>query len=272
MKEIACEPVPWPRAESKYNPGWRTFNLLITLVLRDFQVRYAQSVLGWAWAILQPLALMLTFTFLQRFLHINTGGVPYPIFVLAALLPWSFFSTAVTQASHSLVSNTNLIKKVHLPRALFPAAAVVTALVDFLVSLLLLFSLLLYYHQPLSAKLLMLPLLLVPTLLFALGLGLLTSGLMVFARDLRFALPFILQLAMYVSPVLYSAQAVPEKYQTYFRLNPVVPTIEGFRAVILHNQWPDMAGFFQAALMTVFLLFIFYWGFRKSEKVFADII
>jgi lipopolysaccharide transport system permease protein len=253
---------------------WAYRELLYFLTWRDVKVRYKQTSLGIAWAILQPFLTMLIFTlFFGKLAGIEkqTGGIPYPIFAYAGLLPWTFFSNALTNSGNSLVGSSNLITKVYFPRMIIPGAAVGAGLVDFGVAFLILAALMIYYGVALTWSILLLPALVVLTALLALGMGMWLSALNVKYRDVRFALPFLIQLWMFVSPIIYPTNFLPERYRWLLLLNPLTGIIEGFRSALFGKPVNWMALGISAAITLVVLVYSAY-SFRRMEKTFADII
>lgn len=248
---------------------WAYRELLYFLTWRDVKVRYKQTLLGAAWALLQPLLLMLIFTFFfARLAGIDSGTVPYPLFAYAGLLPWTFFANAVANGGNSLVGSTNLITKVYFPRMFIPAAAVGAGLVDFAIAFGLLVVLLIYYGVELHAGLALLPVLVVLTTLLALGVGMLMSAFNVKYRDVRYALPFMIQVWMFASPVIY---AVPDKWRWLLSLNPMTGIIEGFRAALFGQPLNGLTLGLSAAI-TLVLLVCSAFVFTRMEKSFADVI
>ena len=261
----------FPRIDLRELHAYR--GLLFFLVWRDIKVRYAQTVLGAAWAILQPVLTTLVFTLVfGRLARIPSDGVPYPVFALAGLVPWTYFSTALTGSSNSLISNTNLITKVYFPRLVIPVAPVLAGLVDFVVTLaVLLLVMLAYGRVPSAAALVVLPLLVLAMMLTAAGIGCWLSALNIQYRDVRYLVPFLLQVWMYASPIVYPASLVPPRYRLVYALNPMVGVVEGFRAALLGTRgvaWPVLAVSLGvgAALLASGALY-----FRKTERVFADV-
>lgn len=251
---------------------WYFRELLYFLTLRDIKVRYKQTLMGLAWVIIQPLTTMLIFTLVfNRFVRLDAGALPYPLFALSGLLLWLFFANAVTNSTNSLVSNANLITKVYFPRLFIPAAAVGAGLVDLGVSFLLLVALVFYYGVTLTLNLLLLPLFILLMTLLALGVGLLSAALTVKYRDLRHALPFIIQLWMFASPVIYPASIVPRRWQWLLTINPVAGIIEGFRASLTGQpfNWPHLS---VAAAISLTLLVFSVYVFRRFEDTFADVV
>jgi len=251
---------------------WDRRELVYILARRDISVRYKQTVLGAAWAILQPVLTMLVFTILfGKIAKMPSDGVPYPIFAYAGLLPWTFFSNAVTNSSNSLVGSANLISKVYFPRMVIPAAAVGAGLVDFAIASAVLFAMMLYYAiWPSLAMLMLLPLV-VLLLVTALAAGLWLSALNVKYRDVRYAVPFLIQIGMFLTPVVYPVGVIPLKWRWLLSLNPVSGAIEGFRSSLLHLpfHWSTLA---LSVLITTALLFVAAFSFKSMEREFADII
>lgn len=254
---------------------WAYRELLLFLTWRDVKVRYKQTVLGVLWVIIQPLVMMLIFTlFFGRLagLEQRTGGIPYPIFAFAGLLPWTFFANAVTNSSNSLVGSTHLITKIYFPRLIIPAAAVGAALVDFALAFVILAALMIYYGVAVTWTILLLPALVALVALFSLGVGVILSALNVKYRDVRHALPFVVQIWMFVSPVIYPTTMAPEKWRWALGLNPMTGIIEGFRAALLGRAPVDWSLLAISALVTLVLLICSAFAFRRMEKSFADVI
>ena len=216
------------------------FHLLFALVERDFKAQYRRSMLGPLWAVLQPLMYMVIFTFLRSVLDIQTNGVPYVIFSFSALVPWTFFANAITRATPSVYINGPIVKKMRVQAELFPLAAVILSLLDFLISFLILLAMMAWFATPLTAALLWLPVLILNAALLALGLGLGSASFGTFRRDIIFAIPFVLQFLMLATPIIYPLSKVPAHLHTLVALNPMVGVIEGFRAVIIHGAAPDL--------------------------------
>lgn len=253
---------------------WSYRELLGFLAWRDVKIRYKQTALGAVWAILQPLLAMVVFSvFFGRFagLENRTGGAPYPIYVYAGLLPWTFFANAINAGSSSLVGSANLITKVYFPRLIVPLSAVGAGLVDLGISFLVLLGLMAYYGTALSVQLLLVPLLLAGTLLAATGMGSLLAALTVSYRDFRYVVPFMIQLWMFATPVIYPSSLVPERWRTLLALNPMAGLIDGFRAAFLGG--PVDGAHVAISLGVAVLLFLagtLY--FQKVERGFADVI
>ena len=251
---------------------WTYRELIYFLIWRDVKIRYKQTALGAAWAIIQPVFTMLIFTLIfGRVAGIRSDGIPYPVFAYAALLPWTFFANAVTASGNSLVGSSHLITKVYFPRVLIPAAAVGAGFVDFAVAFVMLIPLMFYYHIRLTLNILLLPIPTILTLLLALGLGMWLSALNVKYRDVRFAVPFMMQIWMFLSPIAYPSSVVPERLQLLYSLNPFTGIVEGFRSVLLGRpfKWVPLG---ISAAITFGLLIYSSFKFRKMEKSFADII
>ena len=251
---------------------WAYRELLFFLTWRDVKVRYKQTALGAAWAVLQPLFMMIIFTiFFGRLAGVASAGIPYPLFALAGLVPWTFFANAITASGNSLVGSANLITKVYFPRLIVPAAAMLAGLVDFLLAFLILVAMMFYYRVTLTVQILFLPVLILLTALFSLGVGTWMSALNVKYRDVRFALPFLIQLWLFVSSVILPSTSVPQKWRWLLMLNPMSGIIEGYRAALfgLPFDWPALG--IASALTIVVLLYAIY-AFGRVERSFADII
>jgi lipopolysaccharide transport system permease protein len=251
---------------------WAHRELLYFLTWRDIKIRYKQTALGALWAIIQPLFPMLIFTlFFGRLAKMPSDGIPYSIFAYSALLPWTYFASAVGNSASSIVGSSNLITKVYFPRMIIPAASILAALLDFLIAFSLLAVLMAWHRQPVHLSILMLlPLVALLTLL-ALGIGLLFAGLTVKYRDIRFALPFLVQIWMFATPVIYPASLVPEKWRWALALNPMTGIVEGFRSALFDR--PFAWGFLlYSAVFGVSILIYSAYSFRRMERVFADLI
>ena len=251
---------------------WAYRELLYFLTWRDIKVRYKQTALGAAWAIIQPLATMLLFTLVfNRLAGLDTGGVPYPLFAYMGLLIWMFFANAVMNSTNSLINNTNLITKVYFPRAFIPAAAVAAGVVDLVIAAIILVGLLVYYGVTPGSGIALLPLFLLLSVMLALAVGMLISALTVKYRDLRHALPFLIQFWMFASPVIYPSNLVPGRLRPLLALNPLTGIIEGFRASLTGGTF-DRTTTLLAVLVTTFVLAISFYLFRRIEETFADLI
>lgn len=251
---------------------WSYRELLYFLTWRDIKVRYKQTVMGASWVILQPLFTMILFTvFFNKFVGVKSGSTPYPLFAYSGLLLWIFFSNAVVNSAASLISNTNLITKVYFPRMFIPAASVGAGLVDLAIASVILLGLGLYYGIGLSLRLALLPLFIILATLLALGVGLLASGLTVKYRDLRHALPFIMQFWLFASPVIYPSTIVPDKWRWVLLVNPFSGIVEGFRSAVIGTAF-DWLAIAVSTGITLFLLAVSVYIFRRAEDTFADLI
>ena len=253
---------------------WRYRELFFFLAWRDIAVRYKQTTIGVAWAMLRPLLTMVVFTFVfGRLGNFPSGGTPYPILVFAAILPWQFFSNAFTDAGNSLISNSGMISKVYFPRLIIPTSAVIVSLVDFLFSGLIMAGLMLWYGFSPNGKILVLPLLVLVVFLAAMGPGLWTAALNVKYRDVRYIVPFVVQLGLYLSPVGFSSEVIPGRWRLLYSINPMVGVIDGFRWALLGNEspiyWP---GFVLSLLLVVLVLVTGTLYFKRTERLFADVI
>ncbi len=251
---------------------WAYRELLFFLTWRDVKVRYKQTALGAAWAILQPLFMMIIFTiFFGRLAGVASSGIPYPLFALAGLVPWTFFANAITASGNSLVGSANLITKVYFPRLIVPAAAMLAGLVDFLLAFMLLVLLMVYYRVTPTVQILFLPVLILLTALFSLGVGTWMSALNVKYRDVRFALPFLIQLWLFVSSVILPSTSVPQKWRWLLMLNPMSGIIEGYRAALFGLPF-DWTALGIASVLTIVVLLYAIYAFGRVERSFADII
>lgn len=245
--------------------------LLFFLVWRDVKIRYKQTVLGAAWAVLQPLTTMIIFSIIfGRLAGIRSEDVPYPVFVFAGLIPWIFFSGGVTQAGHSLISQQQLLTKIYFPRLFIPTAAVGALLVDLMITLGIYACLLAGYRVAPSWQVVFLPPIILLTVLATLGLGYFLAALTVVYRDFRYVVPFMVQILMYASPVIYPASLLPRRLHAVFALNPMFGIIESYRSAILGTPW-DLGALASSALSTLALFVFGLYYFRKTERRFADI-
>jgi lipopolysaccharide transport system permease protein len=249
--------------------------LFYFLAWRDILVRYKQTVIGVAWALLRPFITILVFTFIfNRVARLHSpGSVPYSLMVLAAMLPWQFFSTSLTESSNSLLGNVNLICKVYFPRLIVPAGAVITSFVDFVLTLALLAAMMVWYQFWPDWRALTLPFFVVLALASAMGAGLWLCALNVEYRDFRYIIPFIVQFGLYLSPVGFSSEVVPAKWHLLYSLNPMVGVIDGFRWALLRGQSRLSTSALLASLVISLILCVSgIWYFRRMEKTFADTI
>jgi lipopolysaccharide transport system permease protein len=256
---------------------WDYRELIYFLTWRDIKVRYKQTLLGFAWVVLQPVINMVVFTILfGGLLNVPTGGVPYPIFSFAALLPWTYFATSLSRSSTTLVGSANLISKVYFPRMVIPISGVLSGFVDFAISLVILIVMMLIYKVIPTWNLLLLPLFLILAMLTALGFGLWLSALNVRFRDINHLVPFIIEIWKYATPVIYSSTLIPEKFRFLLGLNPLTGVVEGFRWAILGQQYVETFNpgplFVISILITLVILISGIIFFRNTERTFADII
>ncbi|MDP3620172.1 MAG: ABC transporter permease [Ramlibacter sp.] len=254
---------------------WHYRELFYVLAWRDIAVRYKQTIIGLAWALIRPLLTMVVFTIVFGKLAKlpSEGAAPYALLVFAALLPWQFFSSALTESSGSLVSNSNLISKVYFPRLIVPTAAVVVSFIDLLISFIILVGLMLWYQFAPGWQILTLPLFVAMAFVASLGPGLWITSLNVKYRDFRYIIPFIVQFGLYVSPVGFSSSVVPQQWRLMYSLNPMVGVIDGFRWAILGGQTNIyMPGFLASWGVIIFFLWLGIRQFRRMEKSFADLI
>lgn len=246
--------------------------LLRALVVRDVTSRYRRSSLGMWWAFLQPLILMLLFNMLKGFVNIPSDGIPYVLFSYSGLVPWTFFTNSVAACGPSIITNAEIIKKIALPREVFPLAAVTATLFDFVMSGFVMAILMIYFAVPVGWALLWLFPLIILMGLAAFSVGILIAGLGTFRKDFIFATPFLTQAWLFITPVIYPLSSVPEKWQAVYMLNPMVGVIEGFRSVLLKAQAPAFEPLILSVVMTMILLGISWPLFRKLSGYFADVL
>jgi lipopolysaccharide transport system permease protein len=252
---------------------WDYRELLYFLIWRDIKVRYKQTSLGAAWAIIQPFFTMLVFSlFFGRLGKMPSDGLPYPVFAYAALVPWTFFAQGLTQSSDSLVGSGNLIKKVYFPRLVIPLGAVSAGVVDFALAFLVLIAMMFYYHVTPTMNVIFLPLLLLLALITSLGVGLWLSALNVKYRDVKYVVPFVTQFWMLATPIAYSSSLLSEPWRTVYGLNPMVGVVEGFRWALLGINTAPGAMVWVSAIMSVLILVGGAFYFRRMEKTFADVV
>jgi lipopolysaccharide transport system permease protein len=254
---------------------WRYRELFRVLAWRDLAVRYKQTVIGVAWAVMRPFLTMVVFTVIfGRIAKLpSDGSAPYPLMVFAGMLPWTFFATGLSEASNSLISNANLISKVYFPRLIVPTATVVVAFVDFLITFAMLIVLMAWYRYAPGRQILVLPMFVALAFVASMGPALWITALNVKYRDFRFVIPFIVQFGLYVSPVGFSSNIVPEKWRLLYSLNPMVGVIDGFRWCILGGQSPlHLSGLGLGVVVAGFCLWMGIRRFRNTEKSFADLI
>lgn len=264
------------RTERQYwQDLWRYRELFYFLAWRDILVRYKQTIIGMAWALIRPFLTMIVFTIIfGKIAKLPTeGNAPYAIMVFAAMLPWQFFSNSLSGCSSSLITNANLVSKVYFPRLIVPTSAVVVSFVDFLISGIILLGLMAWYNFVPSWRIITLPLFIGIAFAASMGVGLWLASLNVQYRDFRYVVPFIIQFGLYISPVGFSSNVVPEQWRLLYSLNPMVGVIDGFRWAILGGESNlYLPGFLLSLALVGFLLFSGIWYFRKMERTFADVI
>lgn len=263
------------RSERQYwRDLWRYRELFYFLAWRDILVRYKQTAIGIAWALIRPFLTMVVFTVVfGNIAKLPSGGVPYPILVFAAMLPWQFFANSLSECSNSLITNANLISKVYFPRLIVPTSAVIVSFVDFMISGMILLGLMAWYNFVPSWRILTLPVFILIAFAAAIGAGLWFAALNVEYRDFRYVVPFIVQFGLYISPVGFSSSVVPPQWRLLYSLNPMVSVIDGFRWAILGGESKlDLPGFTLSLGIVTFLLVTGIWYFRKMERTFADVI
>lgn len=253
---------------------WRYRELFWFLALRDILVRYKQTVIGIVWAVIQPVLIMIVFTVIfGKVAKLPSNGIPYPILTFVALLPWLFFSDTLTQSSQSVVGNAGMISKIYFPRLVIPTSTVISGMVNFAISFVILIGLMFWYHVVPTANVFLLPMFFLLGVATALGAGLWLSALNVKYRDVKYVVPFIVRMGLFISPVGFLSSVVPEKYQLIYSLNPMVGVIDGFRWCLLGGKvvpyWP---GFWLSVFIVVVLLVTGAYYFRRMEKTFADVI
>lgn len=258
-----------------WNDLWKYRELFFFLAWRDILVRYKQTVIGLAWSLLRPFLTMVVFTIIfGNLANLPSGGVPYPILVFAAMLPWQFFSTSFSDASNSLIGNSNMLTKIYFPRMIIPASTVIVNLVDFFISFFILIGLMFWYHFIPPLTILVLPLFLLQAFFISMGSSLYVAAVNVKYRDFKYIVPFIVQFGLYISPVGFSSSVITEKkLRLIYSLNPMVGVIDGFRWSITGDDTQlYMPGLFLSLGVTIFLVFLGIWYFRKMERSFADLV
>ncbi|MEK7723714.1 MAG: ABC transporter permease [Acidobacteriota bacterium] len=251
---------------------WHYRDLLYILTARDIKVRYKQTILGAGWVIIQPLFTVLVFTlFFGKLAAMPSDDIPYPLFAFAGLLPWGFFSNAVTKSVTSLVTNSNLITKVYFPRMIIPVSSVIGGLLDFFIAFIFLTAMMIYFQIGFSLNLLMLPVLVLLMSVLALSLGMWLAGLNVKYRDVGQAIPFLIQIGFFLSPIIYPLSLVPERWRWIMALNPVTGLIEGFRSALFGKPFDWFSLIFSGVItLTIFIVAVY--SFRRMEDDFADVI
>jgi lipopolysaccharide transport system permease protein len=269
-KSIIEPPKKWAPLNLKELLNYK--ELLYFFIWRDIKIRYKQTAIGFAWAIIQPLMLMFVFTFFFGGLaKVPSEGIPYPLFSFSALLPWTLFSEGLTRSTNSMVSNSNIMTKVYFPRLILPIAGVLSPIVDFVISLIILFIMIFYYGYTSKVKILLVPIFIILCIMTSFAIGIWLSALNVKYRDFQYALPFVIQIMLFLSPVVYSSNILPEKYQILYSLNPMVGVIEGFRWVLVGGSPPELKVFISLSIVVVLILSGLF-HFKKMEQYFADII
>jgi lipopolysaccharide transport system permease protein len=259
-------------------PDWaleyaRYRELFIFLVWRDVKIRYKQTLLGAVWAVLQPFLMMIVFTLIfGRVAKLDSQGLPYPLFYYSAMVPWTFFAQGVPLSSNSLVVNSKLISKVYFPRAIIPTASALAGVVDFFVASLVLVGMMIYYHFPFGWELLFWPILVLPLAVLVVAIGMYFSSLNVKYRDIKYTIPFFVQMMLFISGIIYSSDAIPAQYQKFLVLNPMIGIINAFRACMDPARLIDwnQVGLSCVVISVLFILAATY--FRKAERAFADLI
>jgi lipopolysaccharide transport system permease protein len=254
------------------NELWMHRELLQTFILRDIKVRYKQTVLGAAWAVIQPFFMMIVFTlFFGKLANVYSEGIPYPLFSYTALLPWTLFAEGITRSTNSTVGNAAIMTKVYFPRLILPISAVISPLVDFCIAFVILLGLMLYYGFLPTINVVWLPAFLFLALATSLGVGLWLAALNVQYRDFQYTVPFLIQLWLFASPVVYSSSVVPEPYRWIYGLNPMVGVIDGFRWALLGTSPPDLLTVV-SILVVIALVISGAYYFKRMEKTFADVV
>jgi lipopolysaccharide transport system permease protein len=264
---------PGMTAKNYWRDLWNYRELLYFLAWRDVVVRYKQTAIGVAWALLRPALTMLVFVGFRRLVGLPAGNIPEPLLVFAAVLPWQFCSSALSDAASSLISNSNLVSKIYFPRLVIPFASVMTSLVDFAITLVLLAILMLWYSFVPGWQIVALPVFVLMALVLSLGVGLLLAALNVEYRDFRYVVPFMMQFGLFVSPIAFSTADVPANWRTLYALNPMVGIIDGFRWSLLRGEValiPETV--FISAAVTALMIVLGVWYFRRMEHSFADVI
>lgn len=272
IQEVVLEP---GKAELQYwRDLWRYRELFYFLAWRDLLVRYKQTAVGVAWAVIRPLLTMMILTIVfGRLAKMDSGGTPYPVLVMCGLLPWQFFSNAMSESGGSLVRNAGMVSKVYFPRLIIPASSVITSLVDFAISAAILVCIMIYYQFMPSWEIILLPCFIALAFAAAFGVGVWVSALMVRFRDFRFILPFVVQFGLYISPVGFQSGVVPDQWRFLYSLNPMVGVIDGMRWAVLGGEHAIyMPGLVLSIVLVLGLVYTGIWFFRKTEKTFADII
>lgn len=250
----------------------RLLSVTSVLITRELKGRYKRSTLGPIWAVAQPLLYLLVFTFIRGVLNIPSEGIPYPVFAYSALVPWMLFSNSATNSVTSVTKNSSIIKKIYLPKEIFPIIGVSTAFVDFLISFVLLIAMMCYFHIPFQANILWVPAILFLIILLSVGVSFAFAAFGTYRDDLRFALPFLLQIWMLASPIIYPVGKVPARWQFLYQLNPMVGLIEAFRNAVVKNAPPDLHQLAAPLIAIVFIWAVMWPLFRYMSRYFADVL
>ena len=252
---------------------WEYRDLFYFLVLRDIKVRYKQTVLGGLWAIIQPFFTMVVFSlFFGKLAKVPSDGIPYPIFSYAALVPWTFFAQGLTNSSNSLVGSANLITKVYFPRIIIPLSSVVSGIIDFFIAFAVLIGIMFFYNIYPTINIVWLPLLLLLAFITSLGVGMWLSALNVEFRDVRYVVPFLIQIWLFATPIAYPSSLLPEPWRTIYGLNPMVGVTEGFRWALLGTTTAPGPIIIVSSLVTLIILFTGIIYFNRMERTFADVV
>jgi lipopolysaccharide transport system permease protein len=251
---------------------WEYRELVYTFALRDIKVRYKQTALGAAWAVIQPFMMMVVFTiFFGKLAKIPSEGIPYPLFSYAALLPWTLFSEGITRSTNSMITNANIMTKVYFPRLVMPISGILSPLIDFMIAFVILIAMMLYYGFVPTINIIWLPIFILLALMTSLGVGLWLSAFNVQYRDFQYTLPFLIQLWLFASPVVYPSTLLPESYRWIYGLNPMAGVIEGFRWALLGTNPPSTMIAFSFVIVMVLLISGAYY-FKRMEKTYADVV
>ncbi len=250
-----------------------TRELLFNWTWKQFRARYSQSLLGITWTILQPFSLMvITSIIFSVFLKVPTQDIPYPIFVYSGLLPWTFFANSLSSAIPSIVENLNIVSKIYFPREILPLSYIIIGLIDFLIASSIFVLMLIFYRIPIGPAVLLLPLVILDQCALIFGISLIGAAVNVFYRDVRFVIPLALQVWLYMSPIFYSVNIVPESFRPIYFMNPMATLVDTYRRLIFFDQMPDWPYFGLASLVSLLMLVIGYRYFKAAEKLFADLI
>jgi lipopolysaccharide transport system permease protein len=252
---------------------WKYREVFYIFVWRDIKIRYKQTVLGALWAVIQPLFTMVVFTvFFGKLGKMPSEDIPYPVFSYSALVPWTFFASSLSLTGNCLVTNAPLLRKIYFPRITLPASNVFTGIIDFAIASVILFFLLAYYRIPASWSILLWPALMIPLVFLVLGLGMFLASINVKYRDIKHAIPFAIQILLFLTPIIYPMSIIPEKYRYLLALNPLTGLIEAFRSSLLPSRPIDVTLLLVSLLLTSIIFVVGFMLFRKTERTFADIV